>query len=389
MSLKFLLLALCLVALTTGELLRYKLKKQKVPRRRLVQTDLDYESSAGVEPLSNTYDNQYYGEITIGTPAQQFLVLFDTGSSNLWVPSSSCMSTACQNHDTYDSSQSSTYVANGEPFQIQYGTGSLTGYLSQDSVTVAGMTVNNQVFAEATSLASFFKNTQFDGVLGLGYNSISQDNVTPVFYNMYMQGLITSPVFSVYLNRDASDPDGGEIIFGGTDPNYYSGTFTYIPVDLEGYWQFQMSSGSISSLEFCSNGCQAIADTGTSQITGPANVISQIHQLIGAEQDPETGDYFVQCSSVANLPPITFNIGGTAFQLAGSDYILQLSIEGETVCLSGFGPNPSITGDSESNESSSYEQNTSPQWILGDVFLGKYYTEFDMGNNRLGFAVAV
>lgn len=170
---------------------------------------------------------------------------------------------------------------------------------------------------------------------------------------------------------------------------HFKGTFTYIPVDLEGYWQFQMSSGSISSLEFCSNGCQAIADTGTSQITGPANVISQIHQLIGAEQDPETGDYFVQCSSVANLPPITFNIGGTAFQLAGSDYILQLSIEGETVCLSGFGPNPSITGDSESNESSSYEQNTSPQWILGDVFLGKYYTEFDMGNNRLGFAVAV
>lgn len=92
---------------------------------------------------------------------------------------------------------------------------------------VAGMTVNNQVFAEATSLASFFKNTQFDGVLGLGYNTISQDNVTPVFYNMYMQGLITSPVFSVYLNRDASDPDGGEIIFGGTDPTYYTGKVSF------------------------------------------------------------------------------------------------------------------------------------------------------------------
>jgi hypothetical protein len=53
-------------------------------------------------------------------------------------------------HNKYHSDRSKTYVKNGTKFEIQYGTGSLTGFLSQDTVTLASIPVKNQVFAEAT-----------------------------------------------------------------------------------------------------------------------------------------------------------------------------------------------------------------------------------------------
>jgi hypothetical protein len=67
------------------------------------------------ESLANILDLYYIGVISIGTPAQSFLVNFDTGSSDLWIPSISCdiNEIGCMNHLKYDSSKSSTYVSNG------------------------------------------------------------------------------------------------------------------------------------------------------------------------------------------------------------------------------------------------------------------------------------
>nr|XP_010924299.2 aspartic proteinase oryzasin-1 [Elaeis guineensis]XP_019706859.1 aspartic proteinase oryzasin-1 [Elaeis guineensis] len=236
--------------------------------------------------LKNYMNAQYFGEIAIGTPPQKFTVIFDTGSSNLWVPSSKCyFSIACFFHSRYRSTRSSTYQKNGKPADIHYGTGSISGFFSQDHVTVGDLVVEDQVFIEATREPSItFLVAKFDGIFGLGFQEISVGNVEPVWYNMVKQGLIKDPVFSFWFNRHADEGEGGEIVFGGVDPNHFTGKHTYVPVTQKGYWQFNMGDVLIGnqSTGFCSGGCAAIADSGTSLIAGPTTIIAEINHKIGA-----------------------------------------------------------------------------------------------------------
>lgn len=311
-------------------------------------------------------DTYYFGEISIGTPPQNFLVLFDTGSSNLWVASTYCQSQACTNHNLFNPSQSSTYSTNNQQFTMSYGSGSVNGIFGYDTVSVQGLTLTNQEFGLTTSeTGSSFYYSKFDGIFGMAYPAMSAGGATTAMQGMLQQNLLTNPIFSVYMGSQS-----GQIIFGGVDTSLYSGQIVWAPVTQELYWQIGINGFSINgqSTGWCSNGCQGIMDTGTGPLTIPQQYMGSLLQTLGAQQTQN--GYFVNCNNVQNLPTITFYINGYSFPIPPSAYIIQnngyCSVNVEETYL------PS--------------QNGQPLWILGDVFLRQYYTVYDMTNNRVGFA---
>lgn len=311
------------------------------------------------EQLTNDMNMEYYGVITIGTPPQTFNVLFDTGSSNLWVPSIQCASESCLDHMSFNPTLSTTYTYTNEMITLQYGKGGMSGFLGIDVISVAGLVVTNQTFGLATTEQNnTFVHSGFDGILGMGYASLAIDNVVPPFYNMLAQGLITNPVFSFYLARNNTSQQGGELILGGSDPSLYKGSMSYADITEENYWQFNVDRATMNGQVLCTN-CAAIADTGTSLLMAPKDIYNRITALLGIDSDT-----VIDCSNTSNMPTLLFSIGGKVFGVPSSAYIISSG----DMCILGIGGMETQF------------------WILGDVFLGQYYSEFDMGNNRIGFA---
>lgn len=320
-------------------------------------------------PLSNYYDSQFYGTIQIGTPPQYFDVIFDTASSNLWVPSSRCRSRACARHGRYDNTTSKTYQPDGGPFTINYGTGVVQGHFSRDHVSVGGVVIPEQDFGEAVKVfGAVFHEASFDGVFGLGFDNIATGEATPPFYNLLADGALHRPFFSLWLNGTDDTDRSGELILGGVDRGRFEGQVTFSPVIRKGFWEVTLQRFSVGEERFAYRRHAAIA-SGSTLITVPMLDCHRIHRALRLMKATEDGRHTIPCSLVSSLPPITLTFGGREMPLHPNDYIVHWRGE----CMS------AIVGHDIGSPNG-------PIWVLGTVFLRSYYTVFDMGRNRVGFA---
>ncbi|CAK5263040.1 unnamed protein product [Mycena citricolor] len=253
-----------------------------------------------IKTLLDFMNAQYFTEIQLGTPPQSFKGT-DTSarSSNLWVPSSGCTSIACFLHAKYDASASSTYKKNGTTFEIHYGSGSMEGFVSNDMFTIGDLKVPKLDFAEATKEPGLaFAFGKFDGILGLAYDTISVNHVTPPFYAMVNQGLLDAPVFSFRLG--SSEEDGGEAIFGGIDHTAYSGKLTYLPVRRKAYWEVELEMIKFGDDELDLENTGAAIDTGQWMVF-PATIITS--PSISEASLSRSKDQTTSWSSLARVYP--------------------------------------------------------------------------------------
>ena len=209
--------------------------------------------------LSNYYDSEYIGTLSIGSPPQYLSVVFDTGSSDTWVKSDKCK--LCpKNHKAYVPSKSTTYntLPDGsvnediETFELYYGSGSVNGNKVMETIRLGDMSISNTWIGEITSISSQIEDFDLDGICGLAFSGVASIT-TPTIFDMIKENYPDTPLsFSFFLNSDPNDiKNPSKLIFGGYDLSIVSPSaqFFYTPVVKTSkeltYWTISLTSFQI------------------------------------------------------------------------------------------------------------------------------------------------
>ncbi|KAJ7673755.1 acid protease [Mycena polygramma] len=312
------------------------------------------------EPLiDEQQDVEWAGNVTIATPPQRFLIDFDTGSSDLWVPSSFCNSTTCARKSKYTATSSSTSVPNSGEFSIQYGDGStVSGPNYTETVSIAGIHVTGQCFSPVTTLS----------VLGLAFPAISNLRTNPWFITAIIEGAVAVQQFAFHLAES-----GSTLYFGGTDRSKYTGNieFNELPnINPRQFWQLSGASVKVGSTPAVAN-FNTIIDSGTTLAYGPPDAVARLFAKVnGSEEFPYNKGYYTY--PCASPPKISFNWGGKDWVITAENFNIGQTESGSSDCVACIVGADLGLGDNV--------------WLLGDAFMRNSYTVFDLRQMAVGFA---
>ncbi|KAJ7637865.1 acid protease [Mycena polygramma] len=283
------------------------------------------------EPLTDEgEDAEWAGTISIGTPAQQFLVDFDTGSADLWVPSLACTSWACSSKPKFDASSSSTATEQSGSFEIEYGDDStVSGPVYTDTVSVAGVEVTGQYFSPVTTLPSSFATESPDGILGLAFPALSNLQHDPFFNTAETNGAVEENRFGFFLASS-----GSSLFLGGSDESKYSGDTEFHDIDTaSGFWQLPGAKVIVDSVTAVS-GFETVIDSGASMIYAPPSAAKTLYSKVaGAFLFDSVNGYQYYSFPCGTPPKIAFSWGGVDWVISAGNFNVGQTEEGSSQCV--------------------------------------------------------
>lgn len=372
----------------------------------------------------------YFGAIGLGSPAKMFNVVFDTGSSEIWLPYYNWFPLANNLHysDGYSCKDSSTCVAQRREFAIEYRGTRMSGETYEDLLTVyedmqkddAPVLVGNQLALAQNFLAiddtsdEQFRYKPYDGVVGLAPVAQSSSGTRNLLLSMQHEhqrrmghlqqqqeqqpylpesgpagGMYRPPpppphmggqyqpavagadlMFAIWINPNQNSRYGGELMLGGVDQNRFVGDIFFHRINSWFDWQLSLAyvqlGGQVVS---CPNGCNAILDTGANSLVGPRQEVEQIYQELQARYEPDAHLWLVDCNKIDQYPSLVFSLDATPYTIFSRHYIRMFRFRDNVVCHLAIKP---------------WDRNG--DWLLGTSFIGAYYTVFDFASRRVGFA---
>eukprot|EP00913_Durusdinium_trenchii_P018985 g17841.t1 len=337
------------------------------------------------------YKSAYYGTIMVGNPPKAFTVVFDTGSGHLILPSSYCHSATCKIHRRYRRSASSSArdidadgssISGGSRDQltVSFGTGQISGVFVEDrmcfgqrsptdsstNVPVSGGTENcaTMRFVAATDLSPDpFADLIFDGVLGLGLESLSQ---TASFNFLQVASAITRER-GIFLASSAEERS--QITLGGWAEEHLEEQLQWSPVvdPHLGHWLLEIQELRVDGepVAFCHQGCRAVVDSGTSLLAVPGPIFPELHELLRSEAPcgQRREDFSRLDETPRRKPRPTWNPQSALEFARGTCKPMLMVMDLPKL----FGPK---------------------LFILGEPVLQKFYTVYDAEQQRIGFGRA-
>ncbi|KAJ7488290.1 acid protease [Mycena latifolia] len=336
-------------------------------------------------PLADFFlgtDLQWFGNITVGTPPQTVSVVFDTGSSDLEVASTLC-GTSCDNQVKFDPSKSSTFVDGGKNASITFATGAgvdpvvganyrLDLRQATDTLGIGGLSAPGVTIFLITNQTAKFAIDPFSGIQGLDANA------TGFLGGLISQGLPS--LFSLFLTRKAVGH--AELTLGGIDPTKFKGKLTYasVPADSPPTWSLDSPQLSVNgkTTPLLNATRNVIFDSGTSNILFPTDTANAMYAIISPDivpYAPEPGAYGIACDKISTLPAV-IDITFTAQN--GSPF--NLTIPSSELNVGPFTDNPDIC----QTLINAFDGLS----LVGGSLLKHYYSVWDVGRQRMGFAAS-
>jgi len=335
-----------------------------------VKTSTEAETDAKV-----IHKVSYYGKISLGTPRQDFVVVFDTGSGNLIVPGRDCTSEACRMHASFSQRASTTAerincdgstVGPGEEanaIKITFGTGKIVGHCMRDQICIGSACSLGGFIAATDETRNPFAHFTFDGVLGLALPRMAQARSFSMMARLEgSHSGLRKPLFSVFLSN--SDHETSEVTFGAVKSEHMASDVFWTDVIGDvGYWEVKIDDITINEqpLGICKD-CRAAVDTGTSDVVGPTDTVRKLKEMLKLD---------MACKNYHSLPRLGFIIGGHVMNLAPSEYVNSDGDSCDWSLMNLDLPPP-----------------RGPLWLFGVPFLQKFHTVYDHEHGRVGFALA-
>lgn len=352
--------------------------------QRLVQLKSigpEYVGTIGVGTRNVSSSNASLASKVGAVPEAELNVIYDTGSSDLWVASDLCDNRTCLlgSRPYFNHSRSLTFQQepSGDRLTTYYGSGAFRGVPGVDDVRLGTVVARGQRMGLVTKQRGALNALPIDGIVGLGFPSLATTTKKPLLDTLLQQRALQRSEFAFYLHKDPLK--GGAIIWGGpADERLYEKPLVWFPLVEESYWALHIDGLRLGDVDVhIEPGSILIVDSGTTFQGFPERIYDAVEQW--SQPGP--------CSDVHSLEPLVYRIrdvGGLARQIEmrPEDYMVRDAFV-DAACRVGAMPIPSVKRPDGSAQD---------VFILGEVFMRHFLTVFhrgSVGQSRVGIARAV